>query len=148
VQALSGGGGRHLFCQHPGGEAHGGTDILGAGVDVKADGGYVIAPPAVHASGQRYEWEATSGPAVESGRNTWSNGKANLKCRSMHGAQDRTPLRLDTRCGPLYPFCNWFSPQPCVHRHTRSLPLRSIPRSSRMIFQGERTRGEEESLLH
>jgi hypothetical protein len=31
-------------------------DAFGPGVDLKADGGYVLAPPAVHKSGNRYRW--------------------------------------------------------------------------------------------
>ncbi len=33
---------------------------LGPGLDVRGDGGYALAPPSVHASGLRYEWEALS----------------------------------------------------------------------------------------
>jgi hypothetical protein len=62
VENLTGGGGRHLFYQHPGGELRCGTDALGPGVDIKADGGYVVAPPSRHASGRRYEWEVSSHP--------------------------------------------------------------------------------------
>ena len=29
---------------------------LAEGIDLKADGGYVVAPPSVHASGRKYEW--------------------------------------------------------------------------------------------
>ena len=32
------------------------------GVDVRGDGGYVVAPPSVHASGRRYTWHAGRGP--------------------------------------------------------------------------------------
>lgn len=38
-------GGLHLYFKHPGGELKSGTDKLGPGLDVKAQGGYVIAPP-------------------------------------------------------------------------------------------------------
>ena len=62
IGLATGGGGRHIFFQHPGGEVTGGGGKLGAGLDVKGDGGYVVAPPSLHASGRRYEWEASSRP--------------------------------------------------------------------------------------
>ena len=54
--AATGGGGWHLYYRHPSGP------LLPAlpghpGVDVKADGGYVVAPPSVHpGTGRRYRW--------------------------------------------------------------------------------------------
>jgi hypothetical protein len=62
VESLTGGGGRHLFYQAPGGTLRCGTEALGPGVDIKAVGGYIVAPPSLHASGRRYEWEASSHP--------------------------------------------------------------------------------------
>jgi hypothetical protein len=59
VEALTGGGGRHLFFAHAGGKLAG---RLRAGIDVKADGGYVVAPPSLHASGERYRWRKGCGP--------------------------------------------------------------------------------------
>jgi hypothetical protein len=54
--AATGGGGWHLYYRHPGGP------LLAAlpdrpGVDIKADGGYVVAPPSVHpGTGWPYRW--------------------------------------------------------------------------------------------
>lgn len=47
-------GGRHRWYHHPGGEI--GNVPLGRGIDVRADGGYVILPPSLHRSGKRYKW--------------------------------------------------------------------------------------------
>jgi putative DNA primase/helicase len=52
--AITGGGGDHYFF-----DVHGLTipsGELAPGIDIKAEGGYVILPPSSHASGKRYEW--------------------------------------------------------------------------------------------
>ena len=52
----TGGGGWHLYYRHPGGPLLAALPHR-AGVDVKSDGGYVVAPPSVHpGTGQRYRW--------------------------------------------------------------------------------------------
>lgn len=56
VTAQTGGGGRHLLFEHPGGKVKCRAHALGRGLDVKADGGYIVAPPSLHASGRRYAW--------------------------------------------------------------------------------------------
>lgn len=35
---------------------------LAHGIDLKSDGGYVVAPPSLHASGDRYAWESPNHP--------------------------------------------------------------------------------------
>ncbi|MGO9666407.1 MAG: bifunctional DNA primase/polymerase [Polyangia bacterium] len=56
----TGGDGAHYYFKHPGGSI---TSRVGLylGVDIRADGGYVVAPPSLHKSGKRYEWEPGSG---------------------------------------------------------------------------------------
>lgn len=49
-------GGLHVFFRHPGGCTIGNRAGLRPGLDVRGDGGYVILPPSVHASGRAYEW--------------------------------------------------------------------------------------------
>lgn len=61
VTALTGGGGEHLYYRHPGGTVHNGANLL-PGIDLRGDGGYVIAPPSTHISGTAYAWEAGYGP--------------------------------------------------------------------------------------
>jgi putative DNA primase/helicase len=61
VEVKTGGGGRHIFFQHPGGKIGNRANLL-PGLDIRADGGYVVAAPSVHASGNPYEWELSSHP--------------------------------------------------------------------------------------
>lgn len=55
-EAETGGGGRHLLFKHPGFPIPNSAGSLGAGLDVRGDGGYIVAPPSIHASGRPYAW--------------------------------------------------------------------------------------------
>lgn len=61
VESLTGGGGSHLLFSYPSDRiVPNGVDRLGQGVDIRADGGYIVAPPSMHASGRAYAWEVSS----------------------------------------------------------------------------------------
>lgn len=56
----TGGGGKHYFFEHPcnGFNYRNATNLKGfKGIDLRADGGYVIAAPSNHVSGDQYLWE-------------------------------------------------------------------------------------------
>jgi putative DNA primase/helicase len=59
---LSGGGGRHLCFQHPGSRVLTTSGNLGPGLDTRGDGGYIVAPPSLHVSGQGYKWGPGKSP--------------------------------------------------------------------------------------
>ena len=65
----TGGGGRHfLFRVEPGlriPNSQGGHGGLAPGLDVRGDGGQIVAPPSVHESGQRYTWERHPREGIE-----------------------------------------------------------------------------------
>ena len=61
VEALTGGGGRHLVFKHPGGTVRNRSNMR-PGIDVRGDGGYIVAPPSNHASGKQYRWREGHGP--------------------------------------------------------------------------------------
>jgi putative DNA primase/helicase len=63
LEAVTGGGGSHIFFAHPGVTFKNSSSVLGEGLDVKTDGGYVVAAPSLHASGKRYEWRTKRSPA-------------------------------------------------------------------------------------
>ena len=50
----TGGGGAHLYFQHPGYPIPNSAGRLGTGVDIRGDGGYVVAPPSRHRSKRSY----------------------------------------------------------------------------------------------
>jgi hypothetical protein len=53
----TGGGGLHIyFKSQPNVEIKNSAGQLGAGLDVRGHGGYVVAPPSTHISGGKYEW--------------------------------------------------------------------------------------------
>ncbi len=61
VEALTGGGGRHLVFKHPGGTVRNRSNLR-PGIDVRGDGGYVVAPPSDQATGGSYHWREGRAP--------------------------------------------------------------------------------------
>jgi len=55
---ITGGGGDHLYLGCPvGKQIKNSVSKLGPGLDIRSDGGYVVAPPSLHISGQEYRWK-------------------------------------------------------------------------------------------
>ena len=61
VEALTGGGGRHILFAYDK-RITTSNGKVGPGIDIKSDGGYIVAPPSTHASERQYEWELSSHP--------------------------------------------------------------------------------------
>jgi hypothetical protein len=54
---VSTGKGWHVFFKYPGHDVRNSVSSLGVpGLDVRGDGGYVVAPPSIHPTGKKYEW--------------------------------------------------------------------------------------------
>ena len=66
----TGGGGRHLVYAHPGGELRNTAGRLAGvaealpGVDLRGDGGYIVAAPSRHRSGAAYAWIDPAAPVA------------------------------------------------------------------------------------
>lgn len=56
VRAITGRGGAHLYFHYKGNDIRNRTKIL-PGVDIRGEGGYVVAPPSIHPNGTEYQWE-------------------------------------------------------------------------------------------
>ena len=64
VEVITGTHGRHIYFRPPAGVEirNDQAGALGPGLDIRGDGGQVLAPPTLHPNGRRYEWEASSHP--------------------------------------------------------------------------------------
>ncbi len=58
LQAISPSGSIHRYFQHPGSgiKIKSTASALGAGIDVRGDGGMVVAPPSINPDGREYRW--------------------------------------------------------------------------------------------
>jgi len=58
VITTTGTDGQHYYFKHPGGHIRTGAAVFGPGVDVRGDGGYIVAPPSIHPNGNIYTWKS------------------------------------------------------------------------------------------
>jgi len=56
VRAVTGRG-EHLYFLHPGRRVSNSSDEITDGLDIRGDGGHVVAPPSLHATGRSYAWK-------------------------------------------------------------------------------------------
>jgi hypothetical protein len=67
VEAITGGGGRHLIFNYPAGDVEiRNCTRLGdlPGLDVRAEGGYIAVAPTIHPNGKPYRWRADRNPKI------------------------------------------------------------------------------------
>lgn len=62
VEVITGSNGRHIYFKTNGQQVRNSVGKLGPGLDVRGEGGYVVAPGSRHISGGVYDWEASSSP--------------------------------------------------------------------------------------
>lgn len=130
-QVQTGGNGKHFYLKHPGGDIRNSVGTLGPGLDIRAEGGYVVAPPSLHSSGNEYKWlvdpkapladipkcllkkQATTKLLDVAGHLLYE-GQRNNTLTSLAGAMRRKGANIDaiyaalvkeneTRCKPLLP---------------------------------------------
>jgi len=101
LESVTGGGGAHIFFAHPGVSFKNSSSVLGEGLDVKTDGGYVVAAPSLHSSGKRYEWRSRRSPA------SMPSWLLKLLTAEKPAAPQKSPAparpHSSTRMGPIIP---------------------------------------------
>lgn len=86
LTSRTGGGGYHYIFKHPGGAVKNFARKL-PGLDLRGDGGYIVAPPSVHGSGNVYEWLLREPPT---GAPAWL---VTLLTRESTGTERTPPAR-------------------------------------------------------
>jgi hypothetical protein len=61
VRAFTGGGGNHVLFRHRPGITNARGE-LPVGIDVRGDGGYILAAPSIHPNGRAYAWDVDAHP--------------------------------------------------------------------------------------
>jgi len=96
VSVKTGGGGFHFYFNTKGIEPIKAAKLSGyPGIDIKSEGGYVICPPSLHASGQHYEWISTPGETPLAPIPTWliellSSPIQKLKTATPHSHSEKS----------------------------------------------------------
>ncbi len=62
VTANTGGGGEHVFFKYASDKKIGNRTGVRRNLDIRGDGGYVVAPPSIHSSGKGYSWQDGKSP--------------------------------------------------------------------------------------
>ena len=93
--------------QHPGFEVPNDVDTT-LKIDIRGDGGYIVAPPSIHATGRRYEWAigcsifdidpAPCAPwMIDYLREVAAAAKSTSKFKSSTNARERLPCEPKNR---------------------------------------------------
>jgi hypothetical protein len=83
AEVATGGGGRHLYFVHRGALLHNRVGLR-PGIDLRAEGGCVVAPPSVHPSGRRYAWVVAPHDAPPADLPAWLLHTAGAAGQSRH----------------------------------------------------------------
>ncbi len=105
--------GAHLYFTHPdGANLRNSAGLLGKGLDIRAAGGYVVAPPSLHASGLRYEWD---GEAIQM-RSSSVAHRQSIEAHSCYSLPPDKAFRRESEtihCSPALAPCTraaWLPP--------------------------------------
>lgn len=91
LEVLTGSGGRHIYLRVPAdADVRNSANALAPGVDVRGEGGYVVAPPSGHISGTPYAWEVSSRPddaEIADAPQAWLDAMRTRRLRAIKGGK-------------------------------------------------------------
>ncbi len=96
LTTITGSGGAHWIFQAPATPLRSTTSQIAKGIDTRAEGGYIVAPPSNHISGQLYEWDNMVAPTLPP---DWL-----LELWPQHQAPDEVASSNGIKPEPSHPF--------------------------------------------
>ncbi len=160
VRALTPTGGFHLLFRLPVGVTLGNRTSAWPGVDIRADRGYVVAPPSVHPNGGQYRWieccspddlqpaelpgwmiEALTAPQLSESAGMVTEGKRNATLTSHAGALRARGLGEDAIFAALLGLNSAICQPPLREDEVRGIAKSIASRPAGQVGQGERSRG-------
>ncbi len=123
----TGGGGYHYLFEHPGVEVSNRQNML-AGLDVRGDGGYIVASPSSHISGPQYLWLPDHGPDQlrPAPMPAWL---LEMMLDGSSAAVDALPAETGNAVQPVYRPIRHYSDSPAVQNVLMSLDKVTKPGS-------------------
>jgi hypothetical protein len=82
--------GRHVYFRMPGCPVPNTAGKIAAGIDVRGDGGYVLAPHSIHPSGRAYAWSVDTGDTIATAPD-WLLAKVTRRRDSSHSLMAPPP---------------------------------------------------------
>lgn len=111
------GAGWHYYFRYDGGDMGNSASKLGLKIDTRGDGGYVILPPSIHASGALYEWSNSGEMAYLP---EWVSDELRKRPSQWTGERDPDEFRLadptvksEHSYGVMHPYISAFFPHEC-----------------------------------
>jgi hypothetical protein len=100
VRAITPGGGMHIILRHPGKNVPTRKKVL-PGMDVRGDGGFIVAHPSRHENGRTYEWDVDNHPEDVPVADC-PDWVAEIICgEAPSGESASTPIQMSRAAGPL-----------------------------------------------
>lgn len=144
--------GRHYYFRYQSGSRNFQKRDDLPGIDLRSEGGYVVAPPSIHPNGAQYGWVVNAGPLAD--LPAWVLAKTALHKTPFpllygvqpNGSRNLSLARLAGRWVKLGIEDALYIAQLWNAQHTPPLPWREVARTIQSVWEAEQRKQERETV--